>query len=248
MRRIFLALLVGNVLFAGWQALEPAPPPPRARDGLVERIMLVDELSRPGAGLGASAARHKPSNAGSGDAENSAGLGGAETAAGLGGTETRTAVSPSCFSIGPFRGDTAAADAAEELRAHGHAPVARSAEEDVWLGYWVYVDDLGSAADANAVAARFREGGIDDAYVVSDSELGTLVSLGVFSEERRAQRQRALARELGHDPAVVGRTRRADVIWLDVAASSGGIDLEALQPADSAAAVRREPCPGPAAP
>jgi cell division septation protein DedD len=155
------------------------------------------------------------------------------------------AASAACISVGPFRDAAAAEQAVATLVAAGHSLAQRTAEEDFWIGYWVYLEELASESAAREVAAQMREGGIADAYVVSDEELGTLVSLGVFSEARRADRQRERTRSLGREPGIVERTRRAAASWLDLAvtADAPAIDWQTLQPAESSTALRREACP-----
>lgn len=255
MRSLFALLVVGNILLAGWNALRPAPPAAASRALDVPSIELVGERlldarrtasswsdkSNPWDRRDASAPRTATDAAASTAAELASSAANPEAT-------TESAASSRCLSIGPFRDDAAADVAAESLAAAGHTPSKRSAEEDFWIGYWVYIE-AASAGEARDVAASMRDGGIRDAYVVSDDELGNLVSLGVFQEERRAERLRAQARAIGGEPTIVERTRRAAVTWLDIAATgTPSIDLQTLQPAESSTPLRQEICPSPDAP
>src|SRR5690606_34059983 len=247
MRSLFALLVLGNVAFAGWQTLRPATPSAASSRALdVRSIELVGERpidARRGASSSwsdkawerrdGSASRADPASVASAVAE----------LAPFSATAPASAPSSSCLSIGPFRDDAAADLAAETLAAAGHTPSKRSAEENFWIGYWVYIE-IDSERAARDVATSMRDGGIADAYVVSDDDLGTLVSLGVFSEERRAERQRENARALGGEPTVVERTRRAPVSWLDVAVTGApSIDLQTLQPPEASTPLRQESCP-----
>jgi hypothetical protein len=251
MRSLFAILVLGNVVLAGWYALRPAPPAAASSRMLgVPTIELVGERLNDAHRVASSWADN-----GAWERRDVATARGERSAAASTATVLEpsspgaAAPSPSCISIGPFRDDAAAEQAAASLAAAGHALSKRSAEEDFWIGYWVYIEKLESAAQARDVAARMRDGGIDDAYVVSDEDLGTLVSLGVFSGERRANRQRDTARSLGSEPTVVERTRRAVATWLDVTgAGAPSIDLQTLQPAESSAPLRQESCADPISP
>jgi hypothetical protein len=251
MRSFFALLLLGNLLLAGVHALRPATPAaPQTRAPSVPSIELVGESPRDARRSAAGAAPAWADKSPAWESRNPASAREPRLGAQPSSTEPVTAVPPaSCISVGPFRDAAGAERAAATLVAAGHSPSTRSAEEDFWLGYWVYIENLASATEANAAAAEMREGGIADAYVVSDDELGTLVSLGVFSEAPRADRHSERARALGREPTVVGRSRRATASWLDIAVSGeSSIDLQTLQPPDSATALRLEPCGDRAAP
>lgn len=136
-----------------------------------------------------------------------------------------------CTSVGPFRELSQAANAASSLRASGYEPTQRVAEGDIWIGYWVYIQAIPTEQEANAILAKVREQGIDDSYVIPNSDTGNLVSLGVFSEISGVSRRRDQVRALGLEPQVVDRTRRATVYWVDVnLRPDQTLDFDALQP------------------
>jgi hypothetical protein len=135
-----------------------------------------------------------------------------------------------CSSVGPFRELAQAATAAANLRAAGYEPTQRVAEGDIWIGYWVYVDAITTENDANEILEKIRANGIADSYVIPNSDSGNLISLGVFSEISGVTKQRDKVRELGYEPKVVDRTRRATVYWVDVVLKEGqALDFDALQ-------------------
>ena len=70
----------------------------------------------------------------------------------------------------------------------------------------------------------------------------TMVSLGVFTEPRRAAEAATIARTAGFEPRTVERTREADVFWLDIdRQASGGLPaLEQLGADEPARAAARE--------
>jgi cell division septation protein DedD len=148
-----------------------------------------------------------------------------------------------CTSVGPFRELSQAANAASTLRASGYEPAQRVAEGDIWIGYWVYIQAIPTEAEANAILAKVREQGIDDSYVIPNSDTGNLVSLGVFSEISGVSRRRDQVRALGLEPQVVDRTRRATVYWVDVnLATDQTLDFDALQPPGRIIRLEQRPC------
>ena len=148
-----------------------------------------------------------------------------------------------CTTIGPFRELSQAATAAATLRTAGFEPGQRVAEGDIWIGYWVYIQAIPSVEEANKILAKVRENGITDSYVIPNSDSGTLVSLGVFSEISGVTRRRDEVRALGFEPHVVDRTRRATVYWVDVTLHGDqSIDFESLQPPGRIMRLEQKPC------
>jgi hypothetical protein len=133
---------------------------------------------------------------------------------------------PQCVSLGPFRDLPEAANVGSNLKRAGLKSRQRVGEGDIWIGHWVHIDNLGSRATAEGVLARLREGGVSDSYIVSDDG-SQGISLGVFSEIKRAGTRRQQVQELGFAPVVTDRSRRGTVYWVDV-------DLEADQELDLA--------------
>lgn len=224
MRNAFLALVLANLAFAAWQRWLDAPDqaPYIAPD--VPTIELASERT---------AASDR------GATEVASEQGGDEDAAvdTLAGAlpplpdQTPAASAPSrCVSVGPFRELAQAASAAANLRAGGHEPSQRAGEGDIWVGYWVYIDSIPSREAANEIVENLRQNGITDSYVIPESDSGSLVSLGVFSEIARAGGRREEARRLGYEPVISDRTRRGTVYWVDVMLEDEqALDLDLLQ-------------------
>jgi hypothetical protein len=126
-----------------------------------------------------------------------------------------------CVSLGPFRELSQAATAAANLRSTGLRPTQRLAEGDIWVGYWVHMPDFASRAEADAALSKLRSNGISDSYIVPGGDSGHTISLGVFSEIKRAGRRREEVRRLGFDPQVVDRNRRGTVYWVDLTLEPG---------------------------
>jgi hypothetical protein len=90
------------------------------------------------------------------------------------------------------------------------------AEGEVWAGVWVYLPVPSTRAAGDQVLAKLRAGGIDDALEMPGPNDRPVISLGLFSEPRRAEARVAQAQSLGLNPGIADRKRTGDVYWIDV--------------------------------
>jgi len=121
-----------------------------------------------------------------------------------------------CVTVGPFADVSQAAHAASTLRASGYDPRQRVAEGEVWAGVWVYLPLPATRAAADQLLARLKSAGIEDALEMPGPSEGSVVSLGLFSETRRAEARVAQVQALGFNPALADRKRAGDVYWIDI--------------------------------
>lgn len=137
----------------------------------------------------------------------------------------------SCISIGPFADLPQAAQAQAALRGAEYEPEQRVDEGELWVGYWVSVQDFATRADAEAALETLKANGISDVYLMPGTDPNHILSLGVFSDQQRAQRRADQVRALGFAPRIDDRTRTGAVYWLDVPLSEPGqtIDMSLFQ-------------------
>jgi hypothetical protein len=141
-----------------------------------------------------------------------------------------------CISIGPFRDVSEAAHAASTLgssappsrpapspppppptlRGGGYDPRQRVADGEVWAGVWVYLPLPTVRAVADQTLAKLKSGGIDDALEMPGPNEGSVISLGLYSESKRAQARVAQAQALGFNPGIADRKRNGNVYWIDI--------------------------------
>ena len=121
-----------------------------------------------------------------------------------------------CISVGPFRDVAEAARAASTLRSGGYDPRQRVADGDVWAGVWVYIPAPATRAAGDQVMAKLKAGGIEDALEMPGPNDGSVISLGLFSEPKRAQARVAQAQSLGFNPGIADRKRTGNVYWVDI--------------------------------
>jgi cell division septation protein DedD len=272
-RNLFLALVLANLAFAAWHLWFSHPVRgTHLADPDVPGITLVSELpadlqtlpavDESAASTGGTAAAAAAADTGAAGPPPAAGQtaatgqaaaasralpSGEATATPPGGVaESSAAAGARCNSIGPFRELAQAATAAANLRTAGYQPTQRVAEGDIWIGYWVYLDAIASEAQANEILAKVRGAGVTDSYIIPNSDSGSLVSLGVFSEISGVSRRRDQVRALGFDPKVVDRTRRATVYWVDVVLTGDQtLDFDALQTPGRIVRLEQRKCEAP---
>lgn len=220
MRALFLSLLLANILFLAWvRWIAPTP---------------------------ASAGHVTPASPASGKIRllREAPLG-RELATAEGPSASGPGVS--CVSAGPYLSRAGAEQASARLQGLGYTLRLRPARDEVWIGQWVRVADLATPQDVDNALATLRAAGIGDAYVLRDEPPGSVISLGIFGDERGASRVASIAQQAGFTPQVVDRFRTADVLWIDIdrQVNAGLPDLEVLRGHESSASrLELKACPG----
>jgi hypothetical protein len=121
-----------------------------------------------------------------------------------------------CISVGPFRDVSETAHAASILRGGGYDPRQRVADGEVWAGVWVYLPLPATRAAAEQTLAKLKSSGIDDAMEMPGPNDGSVISLGLYSEPKRAQARIAQAQALGFNPGIADRKRNGNVYWIDI--------------------------------
>lgn len=120
-----------------------------------------------------------------------------------------------CISVGPFRDVSETAHAASTLRSDGYDPRQRVAEGEVWAGVWVYLP-IAPSRSSDQMLAKLRAAGIEDALEMPGPNESSVISLGLYGDQKRAQTRVAQAQALGFNPAIADRKRTGDVYWIDI--------------------------------
>ncbi len=121
-----------------------------------------------------------------------------------------------CISVGPFRDVAEAAHAASLLRGGGYDPRQRVADGDVWAGVWVYLPIPASPAASEQLVGKLKAAGIEDALEMPGPADASVISLGLFAEQKRAQSRVAQVQALGLNPGLADRKRTGNVYWIDI--------------------------------
>jgi hypothetical protein len=201
MRSLSLLLILCNALFLVWSQLidvniNPLDRTPAVRVDPPPRIVLAREVRKEPEPKPEPEATAEPPSP-----EPSA-------------PDTRTAAH-GCTSVGPFANLSEASQAQAALSAAGFAPRQRLEQGELWVGYWVSVQNLGDRDAAEEALQRLTDSGITDVYLMPGTEPPNVLSLGVFSDFQRAQRRVEDARRLGLSPQIDDRKRAGSVYWID---------------------------------
>lgn len=120
-----------------------------------------------------------------------------------------------CISVGPFRDVSETAHAASTLRSGGYDPRQRVAEGEVWAGVWVYLP-IAPSRSSEQMLAKLKAAGIEDALEMPGPNESSVISLGLYGDQKRAQTRVAQAQALGFNPGIADRKRTGDVYWIDI--------------------------------
>ena len=121
-----------------------------------------------------------------------------------------------CITVGPFRDVAEAAHAESLLRGGGYDPRQRVVDGDVWAGLWVYLPIPTGPAAGEKLLAKLKAAGFDDALEMPGPADASVISLGLFGEQKRAQARVAQAWSLGLKPTIADRRRTGNVYWVDI--------------------------------
>ncbi len=121
-----------------------------------------------------------------------------------------------CITVGPLRDVAEAAHAASLLRGGGYDPRQRVVDGDVWAGVWVYLPIPTGPAAGEKLLTKLKAAGIDDALEMPGPADASVISLGLFGEQKRAQTRVAQAWALGLKPTIADRKRTGNVYWVDI--------------------------------
>ena len=150
---------------------------------------------------------------------------------------------PPCSSLGPFATELDALTAQRRLTEAGWGILRRENKEQQPDGYWVYVANENAATQSRTLR-RILAANIRDAFAMPD-DAQFRVSVGIFSEEDRAEDRAAKVQRLKLDAVVEARTSERSTVWFDVP----GVARETLADGRLAAAgvsvehLRIEDCP-----
>jgi hypothetical protein len=124
-----------------------------------------------------------------------------------------------CYTLGPFKEQQVAQEVALNFKQNRIAISSRSSLEKEYMGMMVYLDGLETREDANRVADSLALKGVKDYIIVSEPERQYVLSLGVFSLKKNAERRFNRIQRLGYDVKSEARYRSRTIYWLDYSES-----------------------------
>jgi hypothetical protein len=214
LKTLAVCLVLANVCYFLWErgiAKTPVSVVAAPTPGTLKLASESPEISRSDANGSAAGAPQAAGSAGSAPAAIAA-----EDAARAGGNSGLLTNVKRCISVGPFRDVSEAAHAASTLRGGGYDPRQRVADGEVWAGVWVYLPLPAARPVTEQTLAKLKAGGIDDALEMPGPNEGAVISLGLYSDAKRAQARVAQAQALGFNPGIADRKRNGNVYWIDI--------------------------------
>jgi hypothetical protein len=218
-RIAFYALLLVNLLYMGWAEWIDVPAPPAPSSiAKLPPLRLLSDVS--------PAERQAQANK----------------------MSLETPAPPVCVSVGPFNDPAITAKAANVLLAKGFSPQQRVVEAPAVRRLWVYLDQFRSDATEMRVLHRLESAGIDDAEAMPAAAGDRRVSLGLFTDNAKAQSRLKAVQAMGFHPLTAERVLPGTVYWLDLTlpTSSTAVPLKEVsdvQPNGGGSAISVQPCP-----
>ena len=124
-----------------------------------------------------------------------------------------------CYTLGPFKGLQSANEVALKFKQNKTPVGTRSNQEKEYRGMMVYVDGHKSRAEAMKTAESLKARGVKDYIIVSEPDNSNILSLGVFSLKKNAERRYNRIAKLGYPVKKVARYRNTTIYWLDYSES-----------------------------
>ena len=125
-----------------------------------------------------------------------------------------TASGPRCYTIGPLATLVQQSRAEDRLRPFADRIRLRTTQADRDRGWWVFVA-AANRSGAIEIARQLAERGVDDYFVVADSDLPDAVSLGLFEGLENARQRLARIRRMGFDAQLSVRREEIPQFWVD---------------------------------
>ncbi len=201
MKNLLLILLLANILYFVWGMFSDDPPQPG--------VAIVDEAE-----LGPPLEVTTNTSV---DAAASVGavLGSGEPSA------LSAVVGRSCVSVGPFRTSEDADRAKMEYAGEGMRTAMRSGQGEIFIGHSVQVQNVPDREAGRAMLNRLHAGGLGDAFLVGNEEIGMSISLGIFGDQANAEKVELQAKSIGFDVDISPMTRDTAVFFIDIGLPPG---------------------------
>jgi len=198
MKLFFVFLLILNLLFAGWQYLQPMKYKPLVKPLSVdlEQLELLAEVK-----------------------ENPPVIKSETTELII---ETQEIIDTSvpvdddlCYTLGPFKDEETLQQVQGALSEKVLDVAVRKREERRQHRYWVYLPAFESRAKAIEVSKKLAQKNIKDYYIVRSGNLDKGISLGHFKEKSYADRRVKNLKKQGFDANIEVIYRNFNIFWLD---------------------------------
>lgn len=124
-------------------------------------------------------------------------------------------IAPLCYTLGPFKKQKLAQQVAGLYQQQNIPITTRSSIEKGYLGMMVYIDGHSSRAQAVKTSVALKEKGVRDSLIVNEDNKTNVLSLGVYTLKKNADRLKSRVEALGYEVQTELRYRNQTIYWLD---------------------------------
>jgi len=122
---------------------------------------------------------------------------------------------PSCYTLGPFKDKNIMQQLRETIAEYVTDMSVRKRQESEKHRYWVYVPALPDRKQAKLVAKQLRQKNLNDFYIVLSGKSKNSISLGHYREQKHANLRMKRVIDLGLKAEIDVIYRDYDIYWLD---------------------------------
>lgn len=209
MRVLFYYLLILNLLYAGWEYMQPSNQAVEVVS-LAEGLQTLELLNEVDAEPVVDASA--PAEVSEVSVDN----------------DIVALESLSCFTLGPFKDEEIAQQIRESMAEEIEGIKIRTLEELEKHRYWVYIPSLANRKQAKDVARKLKRSKLKDFYVVLSGDTKNSISLGHFKELEYANRRAKKVKDLGFAASVEVIYKKYNMHWIDYRASKDDDEIESL--------------------
>ncbi len=119
-----------------------------------------------------------------------------------------------CYAVGPFKDKTRALEISGRYSAIEIQTRLKSSKEKEYMGIMVYLGGHKSRQQAVSTAEKLAEQGIRDYIIVNESDKSNVLSLGVYSLKKNAERLSNRLKQLNYPVKTEPRYRNRTIYWL----------------------------------
>ncbi|MCW8935952.1 MAG: SPOR domain-containing protein [Gammaproteobacteria bacterium] len=210
MRILLVFIILLNLLYAGWEYLNPVAnsnlmPP------LADNLKTLELLHEPPGETMVSETDKLSVNNATTDEEFEQDKG----SAGDNEVVEPVVAKVSCYTLGPFKDKNIMQQLRETIAEYVTDLSVRKRQEAEKHRYWVYVPALPDRKQAKLLAKQLRQKGLNDFYIVLSGKAKNSISLGHFREPKHANLRMKRVIDLGFKAEIEVIYRDYDIYWLD---------------------------------
>ena len=122
-------------------------------------------------------------------------------------------VTDMCVRVGTFIGIADAKYFVEKLSEAGVQSTVKNVLVSTAVGFWLHLPPLPSSKELRRRLAELQRQGVDS-YAIPDGDLANGISLGMFSEQQRAESLQKSISQLGYRPKIAEVPREKRELWV----------------------------------